>query len=150
MQLPGITPSSGSAPGSLADIANRRKHGLSACVVPLRYAGVFLPAQLLQRRAVLAGLVVSTQYSWVWSTSLYDREGEHELRHPLTHARVVKRRDAKTMVLAGVEWDEGFLQQWPQSWLCAPTVETARELLGHLSPWLRRRYLQGGGQLALP
>jgi len=150
MQLPGITPSSGAAPGSLADNANRRKHGLSACVVPLRFAGVFLPAQLLQRRPAAAGLIVSAQFSGVWTTSLFDLEGQHELRHGLTRARVVKRRDACTMVLAGFEWDEGFLRQWPQSWLCAPTAAAANVLLGHLSPWLRQRYYEGGGQLNFP
>lgn len=150
MQLPGITPSIGAAPGSPADRANRRKHGLSACLVPLRYGGVFLPAQLLQRRPVATGLIVSTQFSGVWTTSLYDSEGHCELRHALFQARVVKRRDATTMVLAGVEWDEGFLRQWPQSWLCASTVEAANVLLGHLSPWLRQRYYEGGGQLNFP
>ncbi len=150
MQLPGITPSSGAAPGSPADRANRRNHALSACVAPLRYAGVFLPAQLLQLRPVAAGLIVSTQFSGVWTTSLYDMEGHRELRHGLAHARVVKRRDAGTMVLAGVEWDEGFLRQWPQSWLCTRTVEDAHAVIGHMSPWLRERYLQGGGQLGRP
>lgn len=150
MQLPGITPSSGAAPGSPADRANRRKHGLSACLVPLRYAGVFLPAQLLQRRPVAAGLIVSTQFSGVWTTSIYDSEGHHELRHALFQVRVVKRRDACTMVLAGVEWDEGFLRQWPQSWLCTRTVEAAHAVIGHMSPWLRERYMQGGGQLGRP
>lgn len=150
MQLPGITPSSSAAPGSPADRANRRKHGLSTYLVPLRYAGVFLPAQLLQRRPVAAGLIVSTQFSGVWTTSLYDSEGHHELRHALFQARVVKRRDSCTMVLAGFEWDDGFLRQWPQSWLCAPTVDAANVLLGHLSPWLRQRYYEGGGQLNFP
>lgn len=150
MDLPGITPSSDSAPGSLADNANRKKHGLLACVVPLRFAGVFLPVQLLRRRPMPVALVVSTQFNGVWTTSLYDREGDRQLLHGLWHARVVKRRDACTMVLAGSEWDDGFLRQWPQSWLCAPSEQSANVLLGHLSPWLRQRYLQGGGQLAMP
>lgn len=150
MNLPGITPSSGAAPGSLADKANRTKHGLLACVVPLRFAGVFLPVQLLRQRPLRMALLVSTQFDGAWTTSLYDREGDRQLMHGLRHARVVKRRDAGTMVLAGVEWDDGFLQQWPQSWLCAPSEKSADVLLGHLSPWLRQRYVQGGGKLALP
>lgn len=150
MNLPGITPSCGAAPGSLADKANRKEHGLLACVVPLRFAGVFLPVQLLRQRPLRVALLVSTQFNGTWTTSLYDREGDRQLMHELWHARVVKRRDSGTMVLAGSEWDEGFLQQWPQSWLCTPSEKSAEVLLGHLSPWLRQRYLQGGGQLALP
>lgn len=150
MDLPGTTPSSAAAPGSPADNANRKKHGLLACVVPLRFAGVFLPAQLLRRQPMSVGLVVSKQYDGVWTASLYDREGECQLRHGLWHARVVKRRDANTMVLAGLEWDDGYLGQWPQSWLCAPTVDSANAVIGHMSPWLHRRYVEGGGQLTIP
>jgi hypothetical protein len=150
MNLPGITPPSAAAPGSLKDNANRKKHGLLACVVPLRFSGVFLPVQLLRCRPMPVALLVSSQFSGAWITSLYDREGERKVMNELWHARVVKRRDASTVVLAGLEWDDGFLRQWPQSWLCAPSQENADLLLGHLSPWLRRRYLEGGGQLAIP
>ena len=27
--------------------------------------------------------------------------------------------------VAGLEWDEGCLRQWPQTWLCGPTLEAA-------------------------
>ena len=144
MDLPGITPSSASAPGSLADNASRKKHGMLACVVPLRFAGVFLPVQLLRRRPMRVALLVSSHFNGAWTTSLYDRDGEHQLLHGLWHARVVKRRDGGTMMLSGLEWDDGFLRQWPQSWLCAPSEKNADMVLGHLSPWLRQRYLQGG------
>lgn len=150
MDLPGKLPPISAAPGSMSDKANRRKHGLLACVVPLRFAGVFLPAQLLQRRPMPVGLIVSTCRDGVWSASLWDSEGGSHLRHGLWHARVVKRRDARTMVLAGAEWDEVYLRQWPQSWLCAPDVETANMVIGHMSPWLRQRYIESGGRLELP
>lgn len=150
MDLPGITPPSSAAPGSQADQANRRIHGLLACVVPLRFAGVFLPAQLLRRRPMPIGLLVSTQYERAWTTSLYDMEGDRQLQGGLWHARIAKRRDASTMVLAGSQWDEGFLRRWPQSLLCAPSVDSANAVIGHMSPWLNQRYIEGGEQLTIP
>ncbi|MBV7543727.1 hypothetical protein [Acidovorax sp. sic0104] len=147
MDLPGITPSSCASVGSAAHKENRRAHGLQSCVVQLRFAGVFLPAPLLRTRPVLAGLLVSTSYDRVWRSDLCDQAGDRYLLLGLASPRIAKKRNAQTFVLSGLQWDEGYLQRWPQSWLCAPSAEVAQLVLNDLSSWLMKRYREGGGQL---
>ncbi|WP_159502682.1 hypothetical protein, partial [Microbacterium sp. 18062] len=130
VQLPGICRSSGAAPGSAADIAHRRAGGVPMFVGRLRYSGFFLPAHLV-RPHLLFGLVVSKEEEGQrWTVSLHPEDGDtRRLLRALMHASVRKRREDGAYLLDGKEWDEAFLRQWPQTWLCAPSKQMAEHAL---------------------
>lgn len=133
-------------PNSEHDKACRRSAGWSAHMLPLRFTGVFLPARRLRLRAVLAGLIVTTEDSpGDFCVSIHPSDGDtRKLCHPLAQARVVKKRDDGATLLGGVEWDEGCLQQWPQTWLCGPSLAVVTAALNSMSPWLSERYTGRG------
>jgi hypothetical protein len=43
-------------------------------------------------------------------------------------------------LLSGLEWDEGYLQRWAQTWLCAPNYDVGVEALQRMDEWLNQRY----------
>lgn len=145
--LPGILPPSSAAPGSDADLHARVRAGWKGHVLRLRFCGVYLPEQILRDRPVVPGLLISENESGHWKASLYDQQGRHELLHGLQSATVRKRREDGSMLIEGAEWDEGYLQRWPQTWLAARTPQEAAQILQGMSGWLRARYT---GRLHMP
>lgn len=143
MNFPGIIEKgSGAAPGSARDNELRRAVGHRACVVRLRYAGVFLPVKLIELRPMLEGLVVTTRLDGSgWLVRLHPLDGGINcLLRDLSNARVLRHRSDGSWLIEGEEWDEGYLKRWPQTWLCAPSLETAGALLDGMSCWLSARY----------
>ncbi|WP_192888339.1 hypothetical protein [Paracidovorax avenae] len=140
-QLPGIWRSSGAAPGSSADVAHRKAIGLPAAVLRLRYAGVFLPVHLIRPR-MRFGLIVSSEGEGRrWSVNLHPSSGEPGTVLPtLADASMSKRRDDGAFLLVGLEWDDGYLRRWRQTWLCAPSEELAEQVLGGIRLWLEDQY----------
>ena len=147
LDLPGILPPSSAAPGSDADLHARVRAGWKGHVLRLRFSGVYLPEQILRTRAVVPGLLISVHEYGRWSASLYDHQGKHELQHGLVSAVLRKRREDGSMLIDGSEWDEGYLQRWPQTWLAARTAEEVAQILQGMSGWLRSRYT---GRLHMP
>lgn len=132
------------APGTDADNASRRTAGWPAHVFRLRYVGLFL-----SRNRVLGrpqgrqdGLLVCTKSrEGDWLADLHPPSGElRNLLQTLRHVRLIKRRDDGCVLLAGLEWDEGCLRQWPQTWLCGPTLEAAGAALNSMDAWLTHQY----------
>lgn len=140
-RLPGVPRPFAGPPNCLGDKANRIAAGVPAFVAELRFSGVFLPARLLHRRAIPQGLLVSTHQASGWGTSLHPLDGDiWPLLNNLSRARVVRQRADGVMLLGGVQWDAGYLQRWPQTWLCAPSEAAAISAIDHLQPWLDGRY----------
>ncbi|WP_139160386.1 hypothetical protein [Paracidovorax valerianellae] len=52
----------------------------------------------------------------------------------------MKRRDDGAVLLAGYEYDEGHLDRWVQTWLCAPNAEIGLAALRGMDRWLCERY----------
>lgn len=115
-------------------------------MLPLRFTGVFLPARLLRLRPVLAGLIVTTEDSpGDFSVALHPMDGDTRiLWRSLARARVVNKRDDGATLLSGIEWDEGYLQLWPQTWLCAGSHELLLSALSDIGPWLDSQYTGRG------
>lgn len=87
------------------------------------------------------GLLISSEHDGAWSVHLYPPDGQdRHLLRGLNGARIVKERDDGCRLIAGLEWDEGYLRRWPQTWLCAPTQEAAVAELYAMSWWLNARY----------
>ncbi len=54
------------------------------------------------------------------------------------------------MLLRGVEWDEGELRRWPQTWLCCPDAAGIDPALQLMQSWLERRYAAAKAQIERP
>lgn len=142
MNLPGITRPIGAAPGSLADNANRRTGGVPACVIRLRFCGVYLPRRYIRERAMPTGLLISKEYDdGKWGLTLHPMDGAlTPILDGLSSPAVVKRRADGAMLIEGLEWDEGRLDRWRQTWLCAPTMPLAESALDAMATWLEAQY----------
>lgn len=140
--LPGFYSSTGLAiPGSSSDVAQRKAAGWPCHVFRLRYNGVFIPQSLVLGRPIVEGLLVSTREGDGWTVNLHELSGSTtKLLRCLSAARLVKERHDDCRMLAGLEWDEGYLRQWQQTWLCSASQVTGLEVLQQLGPWLRSKY----------
>ena len=89
-----------------------------------------------------SGLLISKEgEGGRWSINLHPMNGGLESFLPtLSSAKLVKGRDDGGMLIEGLEWDEGALDQWRQTWLCAPTVRLAEDALEAMAPWLEAHY----------
>lgn len=141
MDMPGTYRRDACAPGSDHDIAGRKAAGWPAVVFRLRFCGVYLPAWHTRKRLNPAGLLVSTKVTDQWQVDLHPLTGDtEELINALTNASLLKRRDDCAVLLAGFEFDEGRLERWAQTWLCAPTEEIGLKALKGMDAWLTERY----------
>ncbi|WP_169167653.1 hypothetical protein [Acidovorax sp. SRB_24] len=87
------------------------------------------------------GLLISTSAPEGWMVNLHPMDGDTSVfLRQLSDAHMVKRRSDGCMVIAGMEWDEGYLRRWPQTWLCGPTQTEAIAATNALSAWLEARY----------
>lgn len=145
--LPGLVPPIAAAPGSAADLHAQVRAAWHGHVLRLRFCGVYLPVQLLRGRPVVPGLIVSRKFDGGQRTRLMDAACEHQLLPELFNPVVLKRRIDGSMLIQGLEWDEGHLQQWPQTWLAAQTPEEAVEIMQGMAGWLKSRYT---GKMATP
>lgn len=129
------------APGSEYDRNAQRAAGWRATVLRLRFCGVYLPERLLNEQRHMSGLIVSMDgYDAGYSVHLIDEAGGREITRGLRGATVLKRRSDGAMLLRGVEWDEGYLRQWPQTWLCCETPDAMPSVLRQMGAWLDARY----------
>ncbi|MDZ7862688.1 hypothetical protein [Acidovorax sp.] len=145
--LPGQILQSSGAPGSQADIQARLDGAWQGLVLRLRYAGVYMPVQILRDRPVARGYVVSLQFDRAWFSKVYASDGKAELLRQLMDPVVRKKRADGCLLVDGKEWDEGYLQQWEQTWLLAPTPQLMQRALSGMESWLRARYT---GKLHMP
>lgn len=140
LALPGWYSLPSCAPSSYMDRMGRQAAGWPAVVLRLRFNGVYLPHRLLTKRPRVAGKVLSIdRHGAPAHSDLIDEEG-CELLHTLCEARVLKRRDDGSMLIGGEEWDEGYFQRWPQTWLCSESIEALESALLHMQDWLHRQY----------
>ncbi|MDZ7863524.1 hypothetical protein [Acidovorax sp.] len=58
----------------------------------------------------------------------------------LTNAQLRKLSDEGMILIDGREWDDGYLDRWPQTWLIAPTMDLAELALENMAAWLKARY----------
>jgi hypothetical protein len=120
----------------------RRAAAWHGWVFRLRFNGVFLTQHLIISRPCLQGLVVSTgNAEGRWCTDLHaDDARQGKLLRTLMDVRMVRQRDDGCVLMRGLEWDEGYLQRWRQTWLCAPTYQVGISALGEMDSWLKARY----------
>lgn len=143
--LPGIYERGVNSPGSLGDNIARRQSGWPGFVYRLRFCGVYLRRTIILQRYNPQGLVVCSQFDKQWQANLHDPSGSlDELLHGLADVRLVKQRADGCQLLAGVEWDDGYLERWPQTWLCAPTRAAGEAALNEMHDWLQARYTGKG------
>ncbi len=129
-------------PGTELDLEGKRRVGCDAYVLRLRFNGVYLPAEILARRAKSTGMLLSTPMTdGSFQTWLVDRnEPMRLIIHGLERVEVWRQRQSGTLLLRGLEFDEGELQRWPQTWMCGTNLREMQEILGEMSPWLSAKY----------
>ncbi|MEG0976705.1 MAG: hypothetical protein RSF42_18570 [Comamonas sp.] len=140
--LPGRYRAGFSAPGTEGDLKARQKEGYDMFVLRLRFCGVYLPDFLLKHRPVVHGML-NTLKSPDGSDHVLHVERERPMKllgQALEQAVVWKEHDNGSLLLRGVEWDEGELQQWPQTWLCCNEAKGVANALKVLAPWLEKQY----------
>ena len=134
------------SPGSVRAIADRKQAAWPCRLVELRFCGVYLPAELLLGRPLLSGWLVSqdagvAERVCTFHTTL--SAGEPSPLNPLTvhlgDGQVRLNMDG-TYLIQGIAWDAGYLNRWPQTWLCGPGNEVVAAALQRMSAWLRSRY----------
>ncbi len=112
-------------------------------VAQLRFCGVYMPVALVQAHHLFDGWLISRSTGvQEWSVELSkDQQARHAAVFPLFQVRepAVTKRDG-IFLLRGQQWDAGYLQRWPQSWLCGPSAEATRDALLSLDGWLSARY----------
>lgn len=139
--LPGRYLPGGSAPGSASDLAGRMTAGWPATVLRLRFAGVYLPITLLNERPRHSGLVLTTNSYGDDDVSFVSASDVRRTMLPdLGRARMVKAREDGALLIEGIEWDEGQLRRWSQTWLCCPDAAGIDTALQLMCGWLDRQY----------
>lgn len=143
--LPGVFRAPSSSPGSSNWLQNLKAAGWPCRVYRLRFCGVYLLRTLILGRSNPRGLLVCTDVEGVWHAGLHETEGRCDrIMQGLLHARVLRQRPDGCVLIGGLEWDDGMLEQWPQTWLCAPTSAKAEAALNGLHDWLAARYTGKG------
>lgn len=142
MTLPGAYNLGRASPGSDADRALRARAGYPAVVMRLRYHGVYLPVSLIKSRPIPLGLVISQEVdSNNWHVTINPITGHASPLLPvLTNAELRRRGDGGMVLVDGREWDDGYLDRWPQTWLIAPTMDLGELALENMAGWLQARY----------
>ncbi|MFA9288142.1 hypothetical protein ACCQ08_25455 [Comamonas sp. SY3] len=138
--LPGLYMSHAS-PGTPMDLEGKCRVGWDLYVLRLRFNGVYLTRDLLQRRPRHFGMALSVRESRGNDTWLVDRKDPMRLLiQALQEAHVLRRRESGALLLRGMEFDEGELQAWPQTWICAANPTEIDNIVREMEPWLRARY----------
>lgn len=142
--LPGIFRQTGPvAPGSARDIEDRKAAGMPAYVYRLRFIGRYIRRYNIMERSSggAGGLLISEQVAQNWRCTLVAPNEPMNSRLPvLLDPCVVQRHDDGRLLLAGTEWDEGYLRRWPQTWLVGKDKDQAYDWLGGLEKWLEGRF----------
>ncbi|GAB2827435.1 hypothetical protein GCM10027276_32970 [Comamonas piscis] len=139
--LPGYYGSS-VAPGSNGDLEDRQRVGVDLYVLQIQFSGAYLCSSLLTVRAPTFGVVLSTSTPFNGhQTGVYRRDNHMRLMtYPLEQVEVWKKREDGTMLLRGVQWDEGEFNRWPQTWICGRNPSAIAAALSGMSAWLDREY----------
>lgn len=143
MEPPGLYRTVG-APGSAAALSDRKRAAWPCRVTELRFQGVYLPADLILKRPLHTGWIISkdvgaTEWISEFCTSLKPDEDRAPIP-PLFGIRSVRQNADGTYLLQGMAWDAGYLQRWEQDWLCGPGDDSVTAALRKMDPWLRQRY----------
>lgn len=140
---PGLYRVVGASDSDAARVA-RRNAAMPCRVAELRFCGVYLPADLIQRHQVRTGWIVS-EISDVrtWAATLYSSASDPRSGVLEIHAvREVRKNEDGTYLLRGMAWDVGYLQRHQQDWIVGPVDEadTVGAAVRKLDGWLRQRY----------
>lgn len=140
---PGLHHTQG-APGSDADRVARRNAAWPCRVAELRFCGVYLPADLILKRQVRTGWIVSEIADIrVWASTLYSSASDARSSILEIHAvREARKNDDGTYLLQGMAWDAGYLQRHQQDWIVGPVDEadSVGAAVRRMDGWLRKRY----------
>lgn len=111
-------------------------------MVELRYQGMYLPANLILRRPLHTGWIVSQDTGPdEWASHLYvSLKDERSPLNALHAIKTVLKNDDGTYLLRGKAWDAGYVERWPQDWLCGPGDDSLVTALHKMDGWLRQRY----------
>jgi len=143
IEPPGLHHPVGSPDSDASRIA--RRHAAWPCrVAELRFCGIYLPADLIQRHQVRTGWIVS-EISDVrtWASALYSSASDTRSAILSIHAvRDVRQNDDGTYLLRGMAWDVGWLQRHQQDWIVGPVdgVDSVGAAVRKMDGWLRKRY----------
>ncbi len=96
-------------------------------VLRLKYKGKLMPVRELLCAEPERGALLMTRPGEQWFATLFDYElVQHEMLF-LAQARLVKDHGGCRQY-QGLE-REGRTPRWPQTWLCTPTAERAKEIV---------------------
>lgn len=115
----------------------------------LRFCGVYLPASLILSRPLHTGWIVSKQIeARTWQSWIYTSLDPGQETSPLNPLMVHEARQNPdgTYLLRGMAWDAGYLNQWPQEWLCGPGNDAVTTALNGMEHWLQHRYTGAWGK----
>ena len=109
------------APGSASDVAARRAAAFRCVVFRMRNRSGKLPASEVAATPPVSGCIVcSDAYTWPrWHAELLELPDLKRQLLRLHDARLVRLRGGFRQY-QGSEYDERALEQWPQTWFCAP------------------------------
>lgn len=58
---------------------------------------------------------------------------EFKIRVAAMHEATLVRENGGFRQYRGIEWSPGAVERWPQTWLCAPSIEAGLEVLSRMS-----------------
>lgn len=144
MEPPGLYRTVGS-PGSARDLSDRRQAAWPCRLAVLRHHGVYLPAPLILRRTLYSGWMLSRDADLdirvcSFVTSLEQDGGRSPVEPLKVRPQSVRQNPDGTYLLQGVAWDEGYLGEWQQDWLCGPNNDVVTAAINRMAGWLAQRY----------
>lgn len=149
--LPGRYKRDGCSPGSLREREGHLDAGWPVTMLRLRFCGVYMPVHTLRRVHRVTGLLLTTNECGDDRVHIIDPGGSgNELTRGMIRVEMLKARTDGSMLLQGVEWDEGELRQWPQTWLCCPDAAGIDPALQLMQSWLNRQYAAAKAQIERP
>jgi hypothetical protein len=105
---------------------DRRGAAYRAAVWRMRARGERLPVDQVLGSGAVEGWLLCEQHGGQWGAALYKNDLRSNLL-VLAEVRLV-RQNGGVRLYQGLEW-EREIRQWPQTWLCAPTVDVGAQIL---------------------
>lgn len=148
--LPGRYRSEGCAPGSERERQGQVEAGWRTTMLRLRFCGVYLSVPMLRSVHCVTGLLVTTRAYENDRVDIVDPGGTGPITRGLGQVEMLRMREDGSMLLRGLEWDEGDLRRWPQTWLCCPDRAGIDAALVPMASWLGQRYAAAKAAIERP
>lgn len=122
-------------PGSRADLAARAQAAYRCFVFELRAGGVRLPlAAVAAQRPPACGVLAMDRWTgpgnWHAEALMLP---DLKIQVAAMHEATLVRENDGFRQYRGIEWSPGAIERWPQTWLCAPSIEAGLEVLSRMA-----------------